>query len=285
MDQNHVFITKFEEKVINIIKRYALINHNDKVLVACSGGKDSTAVLYVLHKLGYRPEAITVDAVIGNYTKQNLDNLKKFCKTQNIKLHVISFREEFGYSLCYIKSILRSKKYNYSSCTICGVLRRYLLNKYSRKLKADKIATGHNLNDEAQSILMNLFKNNLEILSKLSPETGVQKNNKFIPRIKPLYLIPEEDVEKYSHLMNFPVVYTPCPCRAGVFRCKIDELISKYEEKHPGTHENIVEWFLSISPKLKKQFISSKPQKYCTSCGEPSKKELCAACTILEKIK
>ena len=262
-----------------------LINKKDKILVACSGGKDSTTVLYILNKLGYKPGAITIDATIGNYTKQNLKNIKNFCKNQGIKLYIISFRKEFGSSLCHIKSLLKSKGYNYSSCTICGVLRRYLLNKYARKLKTTKIVTGHNLNDEAQSIVMNLFKNNLEILSKLGPKTGIMENKKFVPRIKPLYLIPEKEIEQYSKTMKFPVNYTPCPCREGVFRCTIDKLLSNYEKKVPGTHRRIIKWFLSISPLLKQQFKTNKKQRYCNNCREPSKDQLCAACQILEKIK
>ena len=66
------FTKQIQAKVEKTIKDYRLINKKDKILVACSGGKDSTTVLYILDKLGYSIEAITVDAVIGNYTKKNL---------------------------------------------------------------------------------------------------------------------------------------------------------------------------------------------------------------------
>jgi len=292
--EKSAFTQKIEEKVKKTIKQYSLITKKDKILVACSGGKDSTTILYILNKFGYKPEAITVDAVIGNYTKQNTENLKIFCKKHNIKLHIVSFRTEFGYSLCYLRSILKQKGNNWNSCTICGVLRRYLLNKYARQLKATKLVTGHNLNDEAQSIIMNLFKNNIEILAKLGPINGVNKNKKFIPRIKPLYFISEEEVIKYSKQMKFPVKYGHCPCRVGVYRCTIDNLLTNYEKPNPETSKKIVNWFLSISPLLKKQFKSktqnnnfdsSLKQKYCTNCKEPSKKDICMTCQILEKIK
>ena len=123
-----------EKKVRNTIRKYGLCKRNDKVGVAVSGGKDSITVLYMLHMLGYNVEGLTIDVVIGNYTKDNLINMKKFCEDYKIPLKVVSLREEFGMSLCFIKSLLNSKgKKNYSSCMICGILKRYLINKYSKK--------------------------------------------------------------------------------------------------------------------------------------------------------
>jgi uncharacterized protein (TIGR00269 family) len=276
---------KVEQKVKQTIEKYKLFTKKDKILVASSGGKDSTTALYILNKLGYNPEAIAVDPEIGDYTKNNIENLKGFCKAYNIRLKVVLFREEFGYSVCYIKSLLESKGINLNSCTICGVLRRYLLNKYARKLKADVIATGHNLDDEAQAVMMNLFKNNLEILSRQGPMSGTNFDKKLVPRIKPLYFVEEKDIVEYSKSHNFPVKYGTCPCRTGVYRCTIDELLSKYEEKHRGTHKNIIKWFLRILPELKKKYKSSDKQAYCSNCGEPARKEVCMTCQILSKIK
>ena len=105
-----------EKKVRKTIRQYKLFNHKSKILMAVSGGKDSTVCVYLLKKLGYDVEAITIDASIGDYTETNLKNIKKVCKKYEIKLHVISFREEFGKSLCYMRDVLRTKGHKYSSC-------------------------------------------------------------------------------------------------------------------------------------------------------------------------
>jgi len=170
------FFKYFEKKFLRTIKNYKMFDKKDKVLVAVSGGKDSTVLLHLLNKfrLNIEIEAIVIDPLIGEYMRKNIKNLEEFCKKEKIKLHNISLRDEFGYSLCYIRDLLKKKGVKYNSCTICGILRRHLINKYARKLKVNKVVTGHNLDDEAQSFFMNLIKNNMSITARLGPVTGVK---------------------------------------------------------------------------------------------------------------
>jgi len=274
-------IAKFEQKILRTIKKYKFFDKKDKILVAASGGKDSTVILYILKKYGYNIEATTVDTSISTYSKKNLTNIKGFCKEHGIKLHTMSFREEFGYGLCSLQSILVRKGIKFKSCTACGVLRRYLINKKARVLKPKVIVTGHNLDDEAQSVLINLLKNNLGILARLGPKTGIVKDKKFVPRVKPLYFVSEEEIAAYSKAMNFPVIYERCPCASDSYRNHIRELLNKTGEK---TKENIIKYFLEILPKLRKEFQTNEKINYCKICKEPAKAELCQSCKILSLI-
>lgn len=283
-DEESEFEKEFEKKVIETIENYNLFGRNDKVLVACSGGKDSTSILYILQKHGYNTEAITIDALIGNYTKENLQNLRNLCRHLNVKLHEISFRQKFGRSLCYIKSMLKSKGIHLSSCTICGVLRRYLINKEARRIKPKCVVTGHNMDDEAQSIIMNMVKNRLELSARLGPKTGLVNDRMLVPRVKPLYFCREDDVIKYSKLKKFNVNYRPCPCRTDSFRRKISDILDELEKKNPQIKENIIKNFLKMLPRLKEEFSTNEKIEYCRSCGEPSKGKICKTCHIISLI-
>ncbi|MBS3098251.1 adenine nucleotide alpha hydrolase family protein [Candidatus Woesearchaeota archaeon] len=285
MPKNNKFIGKLEEKVRKTIKKYNLIDSKDKVLVACSGGKDSTTILYLIKKLGYNVKAITVDLGIGSYSKKNLENLGAFCKENKIKLIKISFKEEFGHTQCYLRDVLKSKGIKLKSCSVCGVLRRYLLNKKARELKATKLITGHNLDDECQAVLMNLFRNTLERSSRLGPISGIVKDKKFVPRVKPLYFCLEKDVEEYSRLMGFPVLYQKCPCSYDVFRNQIKNRLNSYEKRHPQVKEHIITYFLRTLPKLRKIYKQNKEILLCKNCGEPSKKGFCNSCRIISMLK
>jgi uncharacterized protein (TIGR00269 family) len=258
-----------------------LFGRDDKIAVAVSGGKDSTVCLYILKKLGYDVEAVTIDAAIGNYTKENLDNIKKFCKEKDIQLHVISFRDEFGKSLCYIRSVLNSKGYDYSSCMLCGILKRYLLNKYCRKGGFDYLATGHNLDDEAEAFLMNLFRNAFSLAMKQGPKSSYI-SDKFVRRVKPLYFITNEETTRYSKIMKFPVVYTPCPCSVDAHRKKFRRMLEEFSKENTGVKYSIINFQEMIKNNLKE--MPKVEMEECSVCGEPSSGKVCKACQIFKEL-
>ncbi|MFH1511195.1 MAG: TIGR00269 family protein [Candidatus Woesearchaeota archaeon] len=260
------------------IERFGLLSTGDRILVAASGGKDSTACLQILNSLYQDVEAITIDASIGKYSLENLDNIRKFCKENSIRLHVVSFRQEFGSSLCYLQSVLKSRGLRLNSCAVCGILKRYLINRKARELKKTVVATGHNLDDESQSILMNILRSNLELLARLGPVSGVTSSKKFIRRVKPLYFVLEKEIVDYSVKMDFPVKYSRCPCASDAYRNSVRNLLNDYESRHPGAKRNIVSYFMRRLPKLK-QFNGEIAS--CESCGEASTNRFCRTCEIL----
>lgn len=276
------FTQKFENKVLATVKQLA--NKSEKILVACSGGKDSTSVLFILHKYGYNAEGLMIDLHIGEWSKKNIENVRKFCGEHEIKLNIVDLNDELGSSVCFLRERVQTKA-KISNCMICGVMKRWLLNKKARELGAAKLATGHNLDDEAETIIMNFMKGNPSLSLALGPKVGVIEDSMFVPRIKPLYFCLNADTRKYSQLMGFPVEYSPCPCSTGVFRRQVREMLAKLEKDNPKIKENTVRHFLKLLPRLREKYKERGAVMHCEVCGEPSRNKLCRLCTMLKVAK
>jgi len=277
------FIEYFEKKAYRTISSYSMISKKDKIAVAVSGGKDSISCLYILNKLCKRMripcEAILINEGIRGYRDNTIKDAKKFCTLNNIELHIFSFEKEFKMPLD--KMI---KKMGKKPCSICGVFRRFLLNKKAKELGFTKLATGHNLDDECQSIIMNQFRSNMETSARLGPITGIVKDKKFITRIKPFYFLTEKETAAYAFLMGFPVSFNECPYVNQSFRGDIRDMLNDFEAGHPGIKHNIVKSFIEILPELKKKYAKTT-KSYCSICGEPATGKICKACQLIEVIE
>jgi uncharacterized protein (TIGR00269 family) len=265
-----------ETQVKNTLKKIKL-SKKDKILVALSGGKDSTVTAYLLNKFGYNISGVHIDLKMGKYSKDCLDATKKLCEDLGIKLYVYDVKKEMGSSMCYIRSAVQTKhKGTIKNCAICGVIKKWILNKEARKLKFDKIATGHNLDDEAQTVLMNVFKGSLQLSASSGPITKNTKDKKFISRIKPLFYVLEDDVRVYAKKKKLPVHYDKCPCAIDSYRIQVRNFL----EKLPGRDKkNIMKNFEKIKDKIKKNDLKIN---YCGICGEPSRGKVCKKCSLMK---
>ena len=277
------FTEYFEDKVHKTITKFDLIGKKENLGVAVSGGKDSLTLSFILNKLSKRNpkikiEAIAIDEGIKNYRDKSLITAKEFCNKHNIKLNIYSFKEEFGMPLDNMLKILDVKP-----CTICGIFRRYLLNKKSKELRLTKLATGHNLDDECQSIMMNQFKNNIQASARLGPKVGVKINKNFVQRIKPLYLCMEKEVATYAFVNNLLDKFAECPNVSKSYRAQVRDMMNGFEQKFPGTKYSIVNSFLHVLPGLKQRF-KDEAVNYCMNCGEPASRDKCNACKFADKL-
>ncbi len=275
------FSRYFEKKVRKTIRIYKLIDKKDAIGVAASGGKDSMSTLYILNKIlkpqNVRLIAIAIDEGIEGY--RNLTFLQNFCKENKIELHTFSYKKEFGQTLDKMLKITKEKP-----CSICGVFRRYLLNTKAKQLGITKLATGHNLDDEAQTILMNQFRRNIAASARLGPITGVIEDKRFIRRIKPLYFLTEREIATFAFLNNLKDDYVECPNAAESYRCNLRDWLNEIEAKYPGTKHSIVNSFMEIQPILRKH-LDLKKIKACKICAEPCSQDICQACKLADKLK
>ena len=277
------FIQSIEKKVIQTVKKEQLLDKGDKVLVALSGGKDSVTVLEILDSFRKMHIidicAVTVDEGIANYRQEGVDIAKRHAERLGIEHKVVSLKEDYGISLDEIMQ----KENHRGSCTYCGVFRRTIINKAAREMRATKIATGHNLDDEVQAIMMNYLEGNTDNLTKLGAKTE-SNAEEFTPKIKPLREIPEREIGLYVVAKNLEVHFDSCPYAQQSFRKEVSEVINQLNEKHPTIKYSTLRGYDKIKNVLKKDFNKTYPEGRCEKCGEPSANRLCKACTFLEEL-
>ncbi|WP_457548776.1 TIGR00269 family protein [Archaeoglobus sp.] len=275
------FVEYFERKVKYAIKKYNMIESGDRIAIALSGGKDSVTLTYVLHKfLSKRRDveifAITVDEGIEGYRPPTVKIAKKITSELGIEHVVVSFKEYFGMTLDEMVKLGDKKP-----CTYCGVFRKYLLNKIAREMGATKLATGHNLDDEVQTILLNFLQADIERLARLIPQR-VQEG--LVMRIKPFREVYERDVVVYGLLHNLPMDMNECPYSYFPVRAMVRNFIYDFEEKYPGRKYSIMRSFETLIPCLKQMFPQIRLNR-CERCGEPTPKKVCQACVLLEELR
>jgi len=273
-------LTKLESQIKKTLKEIKL-KKSDKILVALSGGKDSTTVAYTLHKFGYKIQGFHIDLKIGKYSEDCLKSIKQLCEDLKIKLYVYDMKKEMGAGMCYLRSGIQScGKGTLKNCAICGVLKKSIMNKQARRLKVKYIATGHNLDDEAQTFLMNIMKGSPNLSANSGSITKNVSDKKFVPRIKPLFDVLENDIREYTKKLKLPVVYTQCPCALDSYRIQVRKFLNTLEEKDK---QNILKYFNKVFPRL--QTLKDSKLKYCESCGEPSRGKTCKKCKLLGLVK
>jgi uncharacterized protein (TIGR00269 family) len=253
----------------SVIDEYQLIKSGDRVAVGLSGGKDSILTLRILvdlmDELNFEVVAVSIDDGIGA-ARSNASEL-------GVELVEGSFKEEFGFKLDHVEGLYKS------ACIPCGVFRRQLLNKLSNKIGADKLATGHNLDDEVQSFLMSFAKAEFRRFSKFGPKLD-KIHPKMVPRIKPLWKIPEKDVGIWAVMNGVDVHFAECPYSHNSLRAKIKSYINHLEVENPGTKVSILESFDKTFKFQKKEISMGE----CGRCGEPSSLNICKACEMVEDI-
>jgi len=258
-----------------------------KAVAALSGGKDSSTALYLTYKLtrGLNVEItpLLIDEGISQYRPHTVKRARELADMLGLQLVEVSFKEAFGFTLDDLDKAIPSKAIR-KTCTYCGVLRRRLLNVYARKLGAQVLVTGHNLDDLAQTYLMNLMRGDLYALAKLGPYTRPIRE-KLVPRVRPLSRVPERESAAYAMLAEIPFSLAECPYISG-FRPKVRELLNEVEAEKPGFKLGLVELVeKKLIPKLRELYRGEERLRSCRICSEPTTTEICKVCEMLKEAK
>jgi uncharacterized protein (TIGR00269 family) len=273
-------IWNLENKVRRTVSKYDMLKPADRIAVAISGGKDSLSLLKILSKLTAKfPRcelfAVMVDEGIRGYRDRILSDAKAFCEILGIPWAVVSFKELYGLAL----DEMLAARPGENPCSYCAVLRRKALNNAARVLKADKLALAHNLDDVVQTFLLNLMLGDpdraLRALSPVSPRAPGA-----VPRIKPLFRIPEKELALYAYLNGIPIPSSACPYGDRALRNDVRAALNLLELGHPGIKYSILRSAQSLASLA--ECPSGGGTGICRVCGGPSSGDICRACAIAE---
>ena len=282
-------------------------------VIGLSGGKDSVVLTRILHETfaeDPRVElvALTIHEGIEGYRDRSLDACLSLTGDLDVRHEVVSYAEEFGLRM---DDVAREDPEGMAPCAYCGVFRRDVLSRYAEALDADKLLTGHNLDDEAQTALMNVLSGDLKQMAKHfdaslgrferdagrrsaqnasdgAPRVrGDDHADEFVPRAKPLRDVPEKEVALYAHLRDLPTHMAECPHSSEAYRGEIQELLLNLEENHPGTRHSIMagyEEFAAIVAERYRGEGEGPALGECERCGAVTTRDLCRKCELVDAV-
>jgi len=272
-----------EERFRRTVVRNHMLQFNDNIAVAVSGGKDSLTLLNLLVKLEKRfPRskltAVSVDEGIDGYRDEALELAKAACSKLGVKQLIVSYRDLFGTTTDEIVSL----KLGQTPCSYCGVFRRKAINKAAVMAGATKIATAHNLDDEVQTVLLNMLHGDPTRIVRSGPVLR-DPRGRFLPRIKPLCDIPEKEIVLYAYLTGIEFQTIACPHSHEALRNDIRSFLNQMEINHPGTKFTLLRSAEKLRELMDEDVALSELHE-CVKCGDPTTHELCEACTMLQAI-
>ena len=274
------FFVVFEEEIHHTILSNSLFKRGEKVAIGASGGKDSTVLVHVLTTLNKRYdygldlELISVDEGIIGYRDDSLETVKLNKETYQVPLTIVSYKDLYGWTMDEIVKVIGLT----NNCTFCGVFRRQALDRGAMIIKAEKIVTGHNADDIAETVYMNILRGDFFRLHKCVEITTGKDDS--LPRCKPFKYTYEKEIVMYAHFKKLDYFSTECIYSPNAYRGHVRELIKDLEKVRPSIIIDIIHSAESI--KVDTANVQMPKKMVCKQCGFVSSNELCKACILLE---
>ena len=273
------FFEAFETEVHRTIVAHSLFQRGDVVAIGASGGKDSTVLAYVLKTLNERYDyglelvLLSVDEGITGYRDDSLETVKRNEVQYGIPLKVVSYQELYGWTMDAIVQTIGRK----NNCTFCGVFRRQALDRGAAALRVDKMVTGHNADDIAETVLMNILRGDVARLRRCTAITTSSEGA--IPRSKPFKYTYEKEIVMYAYFKKLDYFSTECVYSPNAYRGYARAFLKDLERIRPSSIVDIIHSGDSLAVK---DDVKMPVQGTCSRCNYISSQELCKACILLE---
>ncbi|WP_101295751.1 tRNA 2-thiolation protein NcsA [Halegenticoccus soli] len=301
------FCVSVEKRVRRRIREDGLLSSDatpeepETWVVGLSGGKDSVVLTHILEEtFGRDPRvelvALSIHEGIEGYRDESLDACVELAESLGIRHEVVAYEDDLGVRM---DDVAEKDPMNMAPCAYCGVFRRDLLESYAAAFGADKLLTGHNLDDEAQTALMNFLEGDVKQVAKhfdasLGGFDEREEQSDFVPRAKPLRDVPEKEVALYAHLRDLPAHVAECPHASEAYRGEIQRLLLKLEENHPGTRHSIMAGYEELAELAARRYRNGGEDGAddgdaalgeCERCGSKTARDVCRKCRLIEAVE
>ena len=237
------FVSFIEKRVTETIRKYALIGERDRTLVAVSGGKDSLALWQIANRLGFPADGIHIHLGIGAYSDTSFEKTKAMAERLQRRLYFLSLPEVFQIGVKDLSGIVRRPP-----CSLCGTIKRYVMNRACTEFGYSVLATGHNLDDEASALLGNLLHWKEEYLWKKGVSLEAEGSH-LAKKVKPFFLCSEKETAAYAIMSGIDYVYDECPYSVGAKTLLYKSLLNRVEDESPATKIAFVKGYLKRTRK------------------------------------
>ena len=234
---NHV-AKELKRLVGKAIHGHRMIRHGDRVLVAVSGGKDSLALLWLLRErlkripIDYTVTAIHVDPGFGAGSGAQLS----------------SFFREHGFDHRVVESDIGPRAHGPENrenpCFLCSRLRRKLVFQAADELGCNRIAFGHHKDDLIETFFLNVFYG--ASISTMLPVQRFFEGKLTV--IRPLFLVEEKLLSRYSRDMNWPAIRLNCPTADVSKRQEIKTMLDRFYRSNRKIKGNIFHALQNVKP-------------------------------------
>jgi len=271
------FILHYEKRMAKVIKHNKLIQRDDRVLMAVSGGKDSLSCAHALSKLretfNFHLGILHMDVSLLECTNERSEAVVgEFCKVRNIPFHFVRFKDYLGVTIAQVK-----EKSRRNECSICATFKRYIMNRFARENGYNKLATGHCADDMTRFFFKNWFSGNYAWIAKFKPRSD-SNHPKVVTRIRPVF----EHLEMENLTYAKANAITICGCSRCSYFLRKDpwnDILQTIDKTRRDFKIQFARGLEEVEFSFKE---SSRAFFECKFCGEPTDQEICAACRLKE---
>lgn len=255
----------FQRRVAQTLRRYGMLRSGEIVAVALSGGKDSAALLHSLWQLRQRLHikvvGLHVDMGLGEYSDLSLATVRELVDSLGVPL-VLERVADHGVRI--------APAGNFRMCSVCGAVRRALLDRVGLREGFSAVATGHTLDDRLQQMLKRLLTGRLD-----APRPLLSGEANHPRKLKPLSFIPDRASKAYVELLDLPYVTAACP-QFDPESHRLKAVFELLEELAPMGKSQLV----NSLHKAMKAKVPGAQERPCPDCGNPTGTEVCPLCRL-----